>query len=733
MDKYFNYHKHTSSSNIITMDSACTNEDYAERSIELEHEWLSSCEHGGTINWVDCYLTAKKHGLKYIHVGEFYFVRDRIVEEDGKRDNLNTHLILVAKTRRAMEEMNYIMSEANMTGYYYKPRIDLELLRKLPKGEVICTTACVGSFLRDYPNNNSRDTLEQLIDIFGENLFLEVQAHNTEKQKRYNELMIALADKHGLKLIAGTDSHMIKKESVERTYLLHSKGLIYDDEEGWSLYFPNRSEFEDMFIEQGVLSSVDIKEAINNTLLLTESEEIVIDTKMKVPTIFPDKSREWKLGKLKELIFEGWESYKKDVPKNKWNTYIKEMMEEFNIIEYTNIEDYFITNYYLIKKGIEYGGVLTKSGRGSGTSFLLNKMLGFTSVDRLKAKVPMLRDRFLGIARVLENNSCADIDHNLSNRDAFVRAQSELLGEGSSYLMTAYGTLGLKSAFKMYCRAKNIDISVADELSKHITSYTLDKKHNEYAKIEDYIKDKEHLKLVEESKSYMGIIDSFSAHPCSYCLSNEDLRRTFGLLKSPAGDMVVNITGGEAEKLGYLKNDLLIVSVVGMNDALYKRVGIKQFESNELYDKVQNDEKVWDLYAKGHTVCLNQVESSGTVEKVKAFKPKSVEDLCNFVAVIRPGSASIYKSFEKRELFKYDIEVLDKLLQGDFLTGSWIIYQEQIMQLMEWLEFPESETYAIMKAISKKKISVIESVKERFEEKLMEEMIKDILDKEELK
>jgi DNA polymerase III alpha subunit len=298
--------------------------------------------------------------------------------------------------------------------------------------------------------------------------------------------------------------------------------------------------------------------------------------------------------------------------------------------------------------------------------------------------------------------------------------------------MSAYGTLGLKSAFKMYCRAKNIDIAIADELSKHITSYMLDKKHNESAKINDYIKDKEHLKLVQDSNSYMGIIDSFSGHPCSYVLSNEDLRRTFGLLKSPAGDIVANITGGEAEKLGYLKNDLLIVSVVGMNDKLYKRVGIEQFTSNQLYDKVQGDSKVWELYGEGHTVCLNQVESSSTTDKVKSFKPHTVEELCNFIAVIRPASASIYKSFENREKFKYEIGALDNLLQGEFLTGSWIIYQEQIMQLMEWLGFAESETYAIMKAISKKKLSVIEAVKERFEEKLMEEMIKDVLEKEEM-
>ncbi|MGL4999701.1 MAG: hypothetical protein ACRC5T_12090, partial [Cetobacterium sp.] len=611
-------------------------------------------------------------------------------------------------------------------------RVDLDLLRLLPRGEVFCTSACIGGFLKNYPSEESVYLLEQMIEIFGkDNFMLEVQCHHTEKQVEYNKIVLKIASEYGLKLIAGVDAHMIYKESTERNYLLHSKGLVYDDEDGWFLHFPSRDEFVKMFREQGVLPNDDIEGAIDNTLLLTNSEEIEIDTKMKVPTIFPNKDRSWKLGHFKMLISQKWNEYKHTVPKSMWQRYIDEMTAEFNVIESTFLEDYFLTNYYIIKKGIEYGGVLTKSGRGSGTSFLLNLMLGFTTVDRLKAKVPMLRDRFLGIARVLENNSVADIDFNLYNREAFVKAQVELLGEGRSYLMTAYGTLGLKSAFKMYCRAKDIDTALSDELSKYITSYSIDKKHNENIQIEDYIKESNHLRLVDESKSYMGVIDSFSAHPCAFCLSNEDLRRVFGLLKSPAGDLVVNITGSEAEKLGYLKNDLLIVSVVGMNDALYKRIGIKQFASNELYDKLDGDNNVWDLYGDGYTVCLNQVESTSTTEKVKKFKPKTVEELCNFVAVIRPASASIYKSFEKRDGFKYDIEELDRLLQGEFLTGSWIIYQEQIMQLMEWLEFPESETYAIMKAISKKKISVIESVKERFEEKLMEEMIKDVLKKQE--
>lgn len=227
--KYFNFHKHSYSSNVATIDCTVSNDDYAKRAIELGHEWLSSCEHSGMPNWVNAYMSAKNNKLKYIHTGEFYFVPDRNIE---LKDKSNYHLILVAKTRKAFEELNYIMSEANSTGYYYKARIDIELLRGLPKGEVYCTSACLGGFLRDYPK--TEPILEELIDIFGENLFLEVQPHKTEKQINYNKLLKEISKKYGIKLIGACDSHMISENGVlDRDYLLHSKGLIYEDEEGW--------------------------------------------------------------------------------------------------------------------------------------------------------------------------------------------------------------------------------------------------------------------------------------------------------------------------------------------------------------------------------------------------------------------------------------------------------------------------------------------------------------------
>lgn len=724
MKKYYNYHKHSYYSNVSTYDCVVSYDEYCKRSKELGHEWLSSCEHGGVFAWVETYNKAKENKLKFIHGGEFYFVPNRFEE-----NNANYHLILQAKTYNAMRELNYIMSEAYDTGFYYKARVDLELLRMLPKGEVFVTSACLGSFLRDYPK--TKPILEELIDIFGkDNFFLEVQCHPIQKQVEYNKLMKQLSKEYGLRLIAGVDSHMIDdKDGTLRDYLLHSKGIIYEDEIGWINSYPDYETLKNNFLNQGIWTEKEVEEFIDNTLILTQTDNIVIDTKMKVPSAFPNKSREWKLSHLKELIFKKWDEYKYSVDKDRWKLYVDELIAEYSVIEETKMEDYFLLNYYIIKRGVELGGILTKSSRGSGASYLTNFMLGFTSIDRLKHKIPMLRERFMGKARIIDNNSAPDIDFNLWNREAFIQAQDEILGFNGNYFMTAYGTLGIKSAFKMLCRAKDISIEIADEVSKLISVYERDKKHNENVKIEDYVTNEEYLQLIEDSKVYTGIIDSFSVSPCSFVLLNGDLRREFGLIKDKNGNLMCCVTGVEAEKLGYLKNDLLLVKVVGMNDELYKRIGVIQPPSEVLEKWIDGDNKVWDLYGNGFTQCLNQAESAGTTVKAMEYKPKTLEELCAFVAVIRPASASIYKSFEKREDFKYSIKELDNILRGEYLDGSWMIYQEQIMVLLHELGFPDNETYSIMKAISKKKEKVIASIKPKFEDSLAKMIIKDILNK----
>lgn len=384
---YFNFHKHTYNSNVSTIDSTVSYEDYAERAKELGHKWLCSTEHSGALNWMDCYMMAQKHGLKYIHGAEYYFVPQieayvtkyipnspymengfTLGENEAEiittKDSSNYHLMVVAKTRKAMQEMNYIMSLANMYGFYYKPRIDFNMLRQLPKGEYYVTTACVSGILKDF--ETKPEIFKTMVDIVGkDNFFVEIQYHDTDKQREHNRLCKALSKKYGVKLVVGCDSHMINEnQKTDRDYMLHSKGIIYEEEYGWYLDYPSYDTIVERFVKQGVFEMREIYEALDNTLLLTETEDIIIDKKMKVPTMFPEKDRNWRLAYFKKLIFDKWKIYREKVPKIQWQKYIKEIKLEYDIVEKTTMEDYFISNYHIIKLGIELGGVLTRTGRG---------------------------------------------------------------------------------------------------------------------------------------------------------------------------------------------------------------------------------------------------------------------------------------------------------------------------------------------------------------------------------
>lgn len=195
MDKsqpYVNYHRHSHYSNIMLADSVATNEDYARRAVELGQSVLSSCEHGTQGNYRECADLATKYSLRWRYVAEAYMVKNR-----REKDNTNAHLIVAAKTHKGIGDLNEALSEANISGYYYRPRLDMDLLLGLDARDVYITTACVGGVYK-YGFEDAERLILTLAKHFGDSMMLEVQYHNTEKQKRVNEFLLALNRKHGI-------------------------------------------------------------------------------------------------------------------------------------------------------------------------------------------------------------------------------------------------------------------------------------------------------------------------------------------------------------------------------------------------------------------------------------------------------------------------------------------------------------------------------------------------------
>lgn len=716
---YVNYHKHDHISNIILADSVATMEDYAKRAVELNQTVLSSCNHGTQGNYWECAELAEKYGLKWRYVTEAYFVKDRF-----EKDKSNCHLILAAKTRKGVGDLNYALSEANITGYYYRPRVDLELLMALDPKDVFVTTACVGGIWK-YGAEEAERLVALLNDHFRGSFMLEVQAHNVEKQKDVNRLVLDLYRKYNIPLIAATDSHFIYPEDSKlRDQLLESHHLKYEDEEGWDMDYPSEKHLQDRFKAQGVLSVAQINEAMENTNVFLDFEDVAFDKRRKLPPAYPDMTQEERNQKYLGLVHEAWDRYKAEVPQERWPEYEEAIRYETDAVTGTNTSDYFLIDNRIVDTAKREGGILTQSGRGSGVSFLTNMLLGFSSVDRLKMPVTMYPDRFISKER-LSTGQMPDLDLNCGNVEVFERAQAEVMGEWHSAQMVAFGTLKRLSAWKMYCRSTNVAFETANAISDSLKKYELDVKYAEDDEDReaidpfDYVP-KEYHEQLRMSNKYLGMVDSISPSPCSYLLTDQDIRREIGLyrINSKTGKKgtiyAAFIDGATADRYGYLKNDLLTVSVVNINAAAYKAAKILLPSVNELLAMCPPDDPVWGMYAKGYTMGLNQVEREKATEKVARYKPRNITELAAFVAAIRPGFKSMIDTFLARKHFDYGIPSLDNLLQTKEIPDSFLMFQEQIMKVLQHGGFTGAESYAAIKAISKKHPEKVLALKEKF-------------------
>lgn len=722
---WVNYHKHTSLSNRYMKDSPLLPVDYWN---ELKARYgdksciYTTVEHGWAGNYFKQYDDLekfnKKNGtnIRWIYGAEAYWVKDR-----HQPDRSNCHIVLLARTDKGRKAINKILSIANKDGYYARPRIDLKLIDQLPIDDVMITTACI-AFWNKYDDID--DIVRNLSTSFP-HFYLEVQAHNTPEQKELNQRIIQMSEALRVPIIAGCDSHVItESQMIDRDELLKSGNIHYEDEDGWYMDYPTYDVLFERFKQQGVLTDGQIKAAINNTNVLFEFEDIKLDRSLKVPVVkeLRNKTQEERNRIFEQILKDEWFLQKADINKDKLQQYYQEIKHDIGEIEACNMADYFILSYMVMKRGQEkYGGILTPSGRGSAVSMYLNKLLRLTKVDKVNSPVLMYSERFLTKERVLDSHTPPDIDNNVSDRQPFIQAQRDLVGELGTYDLLALGTLKFKAAWKMYARAYNVEPDIANEVSKQIDRYETAKKHaedGETVDIHKYIEPK-YQELVDGCKKYLGIYDTAKGHPCGCLCYEGDIESDIGisLCKSEATGkevLVANIESGTIDAFGYLKQDYLIVDSIGLTYDIYKEAGIEPFTVNQLLEKIAHDDATWQIYADGYTQCVNQCEQPRSTQKVMRYKPKNIAELTQFIAAIRPSFQSMYQTFEQRQHFDYGIKALDDLLQDEYCSSSFILYQESLMKVLGFAGFPMSETYTIIKAISKKKDYIIKDAKPKF-------------------
>lgn len=710
--RFVNYHRHSCYTNVRISDSVVSNLEYANRAVELGHKVLSSCEHGWQGNYKEVVDLAKTSGLKPLVSAEAYWVRDR-----EEKDRTNCHIFIGAMNENGRKALNDVLSEANLTGFYGQPRVDIPLLLTLPKDDVVVTTACIAYWRYE----DIDEITKTLAEHFKNNFYLEVQYHNTESQIALNRHILKLHDDLKLPLIMGCDSHYIyPKQAQDRTDYLLSKGMQYPDEDGWFLDYPDGDTAYKRFSEQCVLSHEQIIDAISNTQIFEEVQEYdspIFNDELKLPSLHPEWTQEQKNDEYKRLVWAGWDKYKVDIPKEDWPKYETEIQKEIQTVVDTNMADYFIIDYEVMKKGKENGGKLTKSGRGSGASFFTNTLLGFSDVDRISAAVHMYPERFMSTTRILQSKGIPDIDMNEAPTAPFVQAQAEILGQDHSYPMIAYGTMKKPAAWKLYAKSQGVPFEIANSVSEQIKRYELAVKHaDEEAKddidINDFI-GSAYKDIYDKSKPYLGIISSWSIAPCSSLIYSGDIRKEIGLAKIK-DNICCLMDGHWAEEGHFLKNDHLKVAVVDLIYKSYRKIGIEPPKVKELLKMCPPDDPAWSVFEKGCTLGINQCEQEGTRARVMKYKPKNISELSAFVAAIRPGGASFYKQFESREPFSYGVKAFDELIQTKEFPYSFLLYQEQVMRALNYAGIDMADCYTAIKNIAKKRTDKVLAYKERF-------------------
>ena len=427
MNRYHNYHKHTYYSNLRTLDSVTSPEAYMKRAVELGHTTYFTGEHGFQGNLYEAQTLCEKHNLKPIYSVEAYYVDDI----SDKTDRKSYHIVLVAMTKRARYEINKIMSIANTEGFYYKPRIGLKELLSLTPTDTVVTTACVAGRLssafpqKDENGNEIHDMtwLENFLlpvkNHFGKNLYLEVQSHKVPIQMYYNKMLLFMHEKYDIQLIHANDSHYIYDgDSYYRDLFLKAKGITYEEENGFILDYPDYDTVLDRYRIQGILSPEQARQALDNTLIFDNADPVFTDKEFKIPKV-PNEfiheelddsfSNENSDKVLQQIILKAWNQKKCTVKKSKRKEYLDAICYEVDIVKKCGMADYFVLDHMIVNRAVKkYNAVLTRSGRGSAVSFLINHLLGLTEVDRIKAPTKLYPTRFMSAERILSSKSLPD-------------------------------------------------------------------------------------------------------------------------------------------------------------------------------------------------------------------------------------------------------------------------------------------------------------------------------------
>ena len=710
--QFTHLHVHTEYS---LLDGSAKIKELVHRAKELGMEALAITDHGVMYGAIDFYKACKAEGIKPIIGCEVYVAPgSRFDREASRGDERYYHLILLAETDEGYKNLSKIVTRGFTEGYYYKPRVDMDVLREFHEG-IICLSACIAGEVAVHLRKNDYEKAKEAAlrhrEIFGENnYFLEMQDHGIPEQRIVNQGVMRLSKELGIPMVVTNDSHYIKAEDAEAHDILLciQTGKKVSDEdrmryEGGQFYLKSPEEMESLFPYA--------KEALENTNKIADRCNVeIVFGEQKVPRFDVPEGYD-AFSYLKELCETGLEKRYSPVTDE-----LRERLSyELNTIKNMGYVDYFLIVWDFIKYAKDHD-IPVGPGRGSAAGSIVSYCLEIANIDPIKFS--LLFERFLNPERVTMPD--IDIDFCVERRHEVIDYVVRKYGKEKVVQIVTFGTMAAKMCVRDVGRALDMPYSLCDLVAKTIPNdlgMTIPKALETNHDFKDlYDSNPDIRKLVDMAIKLEGLPRHASMHAAGVVIGRESIDEYVPLSRGKEEAITTQYNMTTIEELGLLKMDFL-----GLRNLTVIHDAVKHIKENHGIDIDMdhldfNDKAVYDLISSGKTEGIFQLESSGMKNFMKELKPANIEDIIAGISLYRPGPMDFIplyiKGKEHPEQVVYDHPALEKILAP---TYGCIVYQEEVMQfVMELAGYTLGRSDLVRRAMSKKKADVMLKERQNF-------------------
>ena len=737
---FVHLHNHTFHS---VLDGLTKIHDLVDKVKELGMEAAAVTDHGTMSGILDYYKTAKKAGIKPIIGIETYVATRSRFDRDPGKDKQRFHLTVLAMNNTGFHNLMKLSTRANLEGMYYKPRIDHELLEELNEGLIVlsgCASGEIGVALKEDDYDRARDIAKWYKSIFGDRYYLELQDHGHPKsnthwdvQAKINEGLIKLSKELDIEMVVTCDGHYLTHEyqDAHEILLCVGTGSYLSDEKRMSLkdFELHLTDPRDIIDHWGE----EFPEVIRNTKKIADRCDVEIELGRILIPKYPLPDGENEHSYLLRLTYQGLlQRYNGDSKEEaekldpdeiipKLSDEVRERAEmELGVMGNMGYEGYFL----IVQDFINWGksqGIVFGPGRGSAAGSIVAYALNITDLDPLK--YGLLFERFLNPDRI----SMPDIDVDIQDtrRDEVIEYCAKKYGEDHVSNIATFGKMFGRMAVRDVARVLEVPYAESDRLAKlvpppnqgrHIPLSVSIKEDADLRN--EYENNPTAKEVLDYAIQLEGTIRSHGVHACGVVIAPDTLANYIPLEMAQKGVVATQFPMGEVEELGLLKMDFLGLSnLTIINNAM--RIIRKAYKKEiNLSELPLDDKKTYELFQRGDTTGVFQLESAGMKRYLRGLKPTTFEDIIAMVALYRPGPMQFIDSFIRRKHGEEEITYLHSGMKNSLKnTYGILVYQEQFMQISkEWCGFTGGQADTLRKAVGKKKIDLMKKVKPEFVE-----------------